>query len=282
MSFIEDFIRERVLPGYANTHTESSGTGLQTTVLREDARRIVRDAVGGDDDTVIVFCGSGATSAIDKMVGILGLRFPRSAGAGSLPPDERPVIFIGPYEHHSNELPWRESIADVVTIPEDPDGHVDLDALRAGLVAYADRPLRIGAFSAASNVTGILTDTQAIARTLHEHGALSFWDFAAAAPYVEIDMNPAGDPLGYLDAVFLSPHKFVGGPGTPGCWPPGGSCSVTRCPSSSAVERCRMSTRSSIATSPTRRTARRAARLPSSSRSGPAWYFSSREPSVPT
>ena len=122
LSFIEDFIRERVLPGYANTHTESSGTGLQTTVLREDARRIVRDAVGGDDDTVIVFCGSGATSAIDKMVGILGLRFPRSAGAGSLPPDERPVIFIGPYEHHSNELPWRESIADVVTIPEDPDG----------------------------------------------------------------------------------------------------------------------------------------------------------------
>ncbi|MET0712267.1 MAG: aminotransferase class V-fold PLP-dependent enzyme [Jiangellaceae bacterium] len=216
LSFIEDFIRERVLPGYANTHTESSGTGLQTTVLREDARRIVRDAVGGDDDTVIVFCGSGATSAIDKMVGILGLRFPRPAGAGSLPPDERPVIFIGPYEHHSNELPWRESIADVVTIPEDPDGHVDLDALRAGLVAYADRPLRIGAFSAASNVTGILTDTRAIARTLHEHGALSFWDFAAAAPYVEIDMNPAGDPLGYLDAVFLSPHKFVGGPGTPG------------------------------------------------------------------
>ena len=216
LSFIEDFIRERVLPAYANTHTESSGTGLQTTVLREDARRIVRDAVGGDDDTVIVFCGSGATSAIDKMVGILGLRFPRSAGAGSLPPDERPVIFIGPYEHHSNELPWRESIADVVTIPEDPDGHVDLDALRAGLVAYADRPLRIGAFSAASNVTGILTDTRAIARTLHEHGALSFWDFAAAAPYVEIDMNPAGDPLGYLDAVFLSPHKFVGGPGTPG------------------------------------------------------------------
>ena len=202
--------------GYANTHTESSGTGLQTTVLREDARRIVRDAVGGNDDTVIVFCGSGATSAIDKMVGILGLRFPRSAGAGSLPPDARPVIFIGPYEHHSNELPWRESIADVVTITEDPDGHVDLDALRAELVAYADRPLCIGAFSAASNVTGILTDTRAIARTLHEHGALSFWDFAAAAPYVEIDMDPAGDPLGYLDAVFLSPHKFVGGPGTPG------------------------------------------------------------------
>jgi selenocysteine lyase/cysteine desulfurase len=216
LSFIEDFIRERVLPGYANTHTESSGTGLQTTVLREDARRIVRDAVGGDDDTVVVFCGPGATSAIDKMVGILGLRSPRFAGANPPPPDRRPVVFIGPYEHHSNELPWRESIADVVTIPEDLGGHVDLDVLRAKLADYAHRPLRIGAFSAASNVTGILTDTRAIARTLHEHGALSFWDFAAAAPYLEINMNPDDDPRGYLDAVFLSPHKFIGGPGTPG------------------------------------------------------------------
>ena len=216
VSFIEDFIRERVLPAYANTHTESSGTGLQTTILREDARQIVRDAVGGNDDTVVVFCGSGATSAIDKMVGILGLRSAGYAAANSLPPPQRPVVFIGPYEHHSNELPWRESIADVVTIPEDRDGHVDLTALRTELANYADRPLRIGAFSAASNVTGILTDTPAIARTLHEHDALSFWDFAAAAPYVEIDMNPADDPLGYLDAIFLSPHKFVGGPGTPG------------------------------------------------------------------
>jgi selenocysteine lyase/cysteine desulfurase len=216
LSFIEDFIRDRVLPAYANTHTESSGTGLQTTVLREDARRIVHDAVGGDDDTVVVFCGSGATSAIDKMVGILGLRSSRHASSGSLPPDQRPVVFIGPYEHHSNELPWRESIADVVTIPQDLDGHIDLGALRMELAGHADRPQRIGAFSAASNVTGILTDTRRIAHTLHEHGALSFWDFAAAAPYVEIDMNPADDPLGYLDAVFLSPHKFVGGPGTPG------------------------------------------------------------------
>ena len=216
LSFIEDFIRERVLPGYANTHTESSGTGLQTTVLREDARRIIRAAVGGDDDTVVVFCGPGATSAVDKMVGILGLRSPRYAGASPPPPDQRPVVFIGPYEHHSNELPWRESIADVVTIPEDASGHVDLDVLRVELVNYAHRPLRVGAFSAASNVTGIFTDTRAIARTLHEHGALSFWDFAAAAPYVEINMNPADDPLGYLDAVFLSPHKFIGGPGTPG------------------------------------------------------------------
>ena len=164
-------------------------------------------------------------------------------------------MFIGPYEHHSNELPWRESIADVVTIPEDRDGHVDLDTLRTELVG--DRPLRIGAFSAASNVTGILTDTRAIARVLHEHGALSFWDFAAAAPYIEIDMNPADDPFGYLDAVFLSPHKFVGGPEPQECLPPDESFSETQCRSWWAAEPSPTSTRSSTATSPTQRTARR-------------------------
>ncbi len=213
LAFIEDFIRERVLPSYANTHTESSGTGLQTTRLREDARRIIRDTLGGHDDTVVVFCGSGATGAVDKMVGILGLRAGRR---GDIPAAERPIVFVGPYEHHSNELPWRESTADVVAIPEDREGHIDVAALRSQLLRHADRRLRIGAFSAASNVTGILTDVHGVARVLHEHGALSFWDYAAAAAYVEIDMKPADDPLGYLDAVFLSPHKFVGGPGTPG------------------------------------------------------------------
>ena len=211
LGFLEDFIRCEVLPRYANTHTESSGTGLQTTRLREDARRIIRDAVGGGDDTLVIFCGSGSTGAINKLVGILGLRAAdeRYRPAEILPPQRRPVVFIGPYEHHSNELPWRESIADVVVIPEDADGHIDLDRLDAELAAHADRPLRIGSFSAASNVTGIVSNTTAISTLLHRHGALSFYDFAAAAPYVRIDM--AGK-----DAVFLSPHKFIGGPSTPG------------------------------------------------------------------
>ena len=100
------------------------------------------------------------------------------------------MVFIGPYEHHSNELPWRESIADVVTIHEDADGHIDVDQLAAELERYADRALKIGSFSAASNVTGIVTDTHRITRLLHEHGALALWDFAAAAPYVDIEMNP--------------------------------------------------------------------------------------------
>ncbi len=221
LDFIEDFIRDEVLPRYANTHTESSGTGLQTTRLREDARRIIRDAVGGDEDTLVIFCGSGSTGAIDKLIGILGLRIPSALDDAyhlldQIPRDQRPVVFVGPFEHHSNELPWRESIADVVRIPEDRDGHIDLDILQQRLIEYAERPLRIGSFSAASNVTGIVSNTYRIASILHEHGALSFWDIAAAAPYVDIEMNPAGDPLAYKDAIFISPHKFVGGPGTPG------------------------------------------------------------------
>ncbi|MDR6978397.1 selenocysteine lyase/cysteine desulfurase [Streptomyces sp. 3330] len=212
LDFIEDFVREHVLPLYGNTHTESSSTGRQTTRLREDARRIVHDAVGGTDDDLVVFCGSGATAAVNKLLGILGLRRP-----DPLPPALRPVVFVGPYEHHSNELPWRESAADVVVIDEDADGHVDLGELEAGLVRYADRPLRIGSFSAASNVTGILTDTDRIARLLHTHGALSFWDYAAAAPYVPIRVAESAPGAGdHKDAVFLSPHKFVGGPQTPG------------------------------------------------------------------
>lgn len=221
LTFIEDFIRDAVLPSYANTHTESSGTGLQTTRLREDARAIIADCVGADAGDAVIFCGAGSTGAIDKLVGILGIRLPSALEdthglAAHIPPEQRPVVFIGPYEHHSNELPWRESIADVVEIREDADGHVDLAELEARLVEYADRPLKIGSFSAASNVTGIVTDTRAVAALLHRHGALSFWDYAAAAPYVDIDVHPADAPDAYLDAVFLSPHKFVGGPSTPG------------------------------------------------------------------
>ena len=234
LTFIEDFIRDAVLPLYANTHTESSGTGLQTTRFREDARRIIRDAVGGTGDHVVIFCGSGSTAAINRIVDVLNLRLPadlddRYALRDAIPAAERPVVFIGPFEHHSNELPWRESIADVVVIHEDHDGHVDLAHLEAELGRYADRPLKIGSFSAASNVTGILSDTRAISVLLHRHGALSFWDFAAAAPYVDIEMSMRGDDglpatesadpdaaFAYKDAIFVSPHKFIGGPGTPG------------------------------------------------------------------
>ena len=217
LGFIEDIIREQVLPFYANTHTETSFTGAQTTALREQARRIIRRAVNGSSEDQVIFCGAGATAAINKLIDILNLRLPDDLSrrydlAAGIPPQDRPVVFIGPYEHHSNELPWRESIAELVVTPLDGQGQIDSRALEARLHAYADRPLKIGSFSAASNVTGVKSDVAGISALLKKHGALAFWDYAAAAPYVAIDMN--GDTP--LDAVFISPHKFIGGPGTPG------------------------------------------------------------------
>jgi selenocysteine lyase/cysteine desulfurase len=223
LGFIEDYIREQVMPLYANTHTETSGTGLQTTHFREEARRIIRECVGATtDEHVVVFAGTGMTGAVDRLINVLGIRIPKELDErydllSRIPPEERPVVFVGPYEHHSNELPWRESIADVVEIDEDADGQIDLETLERRLLEYEGRPLKIGSFSAASNVTGIISDTAAISRMLHRHGALSFWDFAASAPYVGVDMRSKDDSDGdYKDAIFLSPHKLIGGPGTPG------------------------------------------------------------------
>ncbi len=223
LTFIEDYIRDQVLPLYANTHTETSGTGLQTTRFREESREVIRRCVGGRaGEHSVIFAGSGSTGAIDRLVTILGLRIPAELDdrfdlSGRIPAAERPVVFVGPFEHHSNELPWRESIADVVEIAEDPDGHIDLDDLARRLAEFSERPLKIGSFSAASNVTGIISDTSAISSLLHANGALSFWDCAAAAPYVAIEMrSPDVNGDDYKDAVFISPHKFIGGPGTPG------------------------------------------------------------------
>src|SRR5262249_55540424 len=158
----------------------------------------------------------GATGAIDKLIQILNLRIPADLDgsyrlSAHIPKERRPVVFVGPYEHHSNEISWRETIADVVTIGEDDDGKIDLDHLESELLRYAERPLKIGSFSAASNVTGVVSDTHAISALLHCHGALSFWDYAAAGPYLPIEMNRGGpdEPLVYKDAVFLSPHKFI-------------------------------------------------------------------------
>ena len=218
LDFVEDTLREQVLPWYANTHSETSFTGAQTTALREEARSTIHRALGGGEDDKIIFCGAGATAAINRLIDILGLRLPRDLDrrydlSARIPEAERPVVFVGPYEHHSNELPWRESIADVVPIPLADDGAIDREALAEALARYGDRPLRIGSFSAASNVTGIRSDVPGITRQLKDAGALAFWDYAAAGPYVRIDLNAPGAPV---DAVFLSPHKFVGGPGTPG------------------------------------------------------------------
>lgn len=195
LQFIEDYIQQNVSAMYANTHTESSRTGQQTTCYREEARSIILEAVGGHpDEDVVIFCGSGATGAIRKMIDILQVHLPydlcQKYGLKERIPEElRPVVLIGPFEHHSNELMWRESICDVVVIDEDAHGHIDCNMLEKMLIKYKSRPLRIGSFSAASNVTGIMSDTDVISSLLHEHGALAFWDYAAAGPYLPIDMN---------------------------------------------------------------------------------------------
>ena len=152
------------------------------------------------------------------MIGVLGLR--KHNDSTNEFRTSKSGRFYRAYEHHSNEISWRESTADVVVIDEDENGRVDLEQLEKALIEFADRPLKIGSFSAASNVTGIGSDTRAIASLLHRYDALSFWDFAAAGPYVDIEMNMKDDledgHLIYKDAIFLSPHKFIGGPGSTG------------------------------------------------------------------
>lgn len=219
---IEDYLNREVMPLYGNTHTTTSITGLQTTCFRHEARQIVAQAVnakitGRGAEDCVLFTGQGSTSAVNKLVQALGLQ----QFSVNAPADQRPVVFVGPFEHHSNLLPWRESSAEVVTIPENAQGLMDLEALEQQLVKYAARPLKVGAFSAASNLTGVLTDVDAVSALLHQHGALACWDYATCAPYVNIDMNPvvtdeARRPFVYKDAIFISGHKFIGGPGSPG------------------------------------------------------------------
>jgi hypothetical protein len=278
LTFIEDFIRDRVLPLYANTHTEASATRRQTTALREEARRIIHHAVHGGDDDIVIFCGSGVTGAIDKLIRVLELE--RRGDRDARPANERPVVFVGPYEHHSNELPWRESVADVIAIREALDGGVDLDHLEEELERHADRPLRIGSFAAASNVSGILTDVDAVTVALHRHSALAFWDYATAGPYLPIGMNPStgssDDGLVAKDAAFLSPHKFVGGPGTPGVLVAKRSLFRNRSRRSRRAERSCSSVRPDRRTTRIRSSARRGARRRSWSRSGRGWCSRSR------
>ncbi|CAB9521136.1 Cysteine desulfurase [Seminavis robusta] len=211
LSLIEDYIQECVLPFYANTHTEASETGLQTTTYREDARGAIREACNApQDEYAVIFCGSGSTAAMNKLAAVMGIS-PLAASIEE--PSQRGVVFISAQEHHSNELLWREcGNVDCVVIPQDPNtGLLDEQELVQQLILFKDRPLKLASFSAASNVTGIRCDTKTVTKLVHEHGALAVWDFAAAGPHVVTDLQEHD-----MDGVYLSPHKFVGGPGTPG------------------------------------------------------------------
>lgn len=215
LHFVEAWLR-RVRPFYANSHTSISSTGRVMTKLREEARRVIRRSVNACPEDEVMFVGSGATAAVNKLVGLLGLRISEPLErehhlSQAIPREKRPVVLIGPYEHHSNQLPWLESVAETVNIELAADGSIDLDDLERKAAQYRERPLKLGAFSAASNVTGLLTDVPAVARVLHKYGYYACFDYAAAGPYVPIDMHPT-DPATALDAIYLSTHKFVGGP----------------------------------------------------------------------
>ncbi|SFC22480.1 aminotransferase class V-fold PLP-dependent enzyme [Tropicimonas isoalkanivorans] len=207
---IESYIRDQVLAAYGNTHTETSFSGRETTALREAARRAIAKAVGATEAHAVVFAGAGATAAVDKL--LRGMDFAADIAEG-----RPPVVFVGPYEHHSNDLPWRECGAQIERICLDADGRISLSHLEERLAAHPEDCRKIGAFSAASNVTGVLSDLPALARILHRHGADFACDFAAAAPYIDISLSLADDdPEARIDAAVFSPHKFIGGPGASG------------------------------------------------------------------
>ncbi|MFA7290228.1 MAG: aminotransferase class V-fold PLP-dependent enzyme [Melioribacteraceae bacterium] len=213
---IENIMNEKFAPFVGNTHSESSVTGTSMTLAYKEARNIIKKHVNAGVDDVLLFVGSGMTSAVNKFQRILGFKICEQLNKfTSIPLEDKPIVFLTHMEHHSNQTSWLETIADVEVIEPDEQGLIDLNHLEELLQKYKNRKIKIGSFTGASNVTGIQTPFYEMAKLMHENNGLCFVDFAASAPYVDIDMNP-GDPLMRLDAIFFSPHKFLGGPGTSG------------------------------------------------------------------
>ena len=213
---IEDIMLNKVGPMIANTHSFSSETGKASTYAYQHARQLIKEHVNANESDVLITTGSGMTAALNKLQRIMGLRSADNVYNVNLKyDDERPVVFITHMEHHSNQVPWYETIADVVVLPAGDNNLVDPKILSAELKKYANRSLKIGSFTACSNVTGIITPYHELAKIMHQNGGFCFVDFAASAPYVKIDMHPK-DSEEQLDAIFFSPHKFLGGPGTCG------------------------------------------------------------------
>jgi selenocysteine lyase/cysteine desulfurase len=218
---IENCLQHEVISSFANTHTQTTVTGTRMTKAYEEAKVIIKDHVHANQDDVLIFCGSGMTSAVNKLQRLLGIRIPEQLKGyvrnKKLEIDEmlRPVVFVTTMEHHSNHISWLETIATVEIIAQTDDGYIDLVHFQELLLKYQRRKNKIAAITACSNVTGIQTPYYEIARLIHAHDGLCFVDFASSAPYVQIDMHPEKDDA-CLDAIYFSMHKFLGGPGTPG------------------------------------------------------------------
>ncbi|HRZ49404.1 MAG TPA: aminotransferase class V-fold PLP-dependent enzyme, partial [Bacteroidales bacterium] len=213
---VERQISEVIGPWVGNTHTETSETGTLMTKAYHHAHRLIKQHMNADAHDVIITSGSGMTAVVNKLQRMLGLRgCSKIQNLPCLHEVEKPVVFLTHMEHHSNHTSWFETIADVVVLEPGDKLLVDPGILRRELARYQDRALKIGSFTACSNVTGIITPYHELARIMHEHGGYCFIDFAASAPYVDINMHPE-DPMEKLDAVMFSPHKFLGGPGSSG------------------------------------------------------------------
>jgi len=233
LKFIEEYLLE-IQKFYANSHTEDDITGKTMTRLIHKAEQIIKNEVNGTKENSVIAAGSGSTGAMETLAKILGIYIPPATRKtfqemsefsdypqdiqSFLDPGNKtgaPVVFIGPFEHHSNILLWRESVAEVVNIGLDQDGYLDLEELKRKVSdpKYKKRR-KIGSFSAGSNITGVKTPVYEVAGILHDNDAIACFDFAASGPYVEINMNRDGKA--YFDAVSISPHKFIGGPGSSG------------------------------------------------------------------
>ncbi|MEO1030446.1 MAG: aminotransferase class V-fold PLP-dependent enzyme [Bacteroidota bacterium] len=213
-------IEEKLLndfgPFVANTHTETTVSGTAMTKAYHKAKHIIKDHVNANEDDVLIVCGNGMTGVINKFQRILGLKVPENLRPYADIPDEiRPVVFVSHMEHHSNQTSWLETMAKVEVVPPDDHGLFSLENLEVLLRQYKDCTLKICSIVGGSNVTGIQTPYHEVAKLMHKHGGVCFVDFACSAPYVDIDMHPE-DKDAQLDAIFFSPHKFLGGPGTSG------------------------------------------------------------------
>ncbi|CAM1364966.1 aminotransferase class V-fold PLP-dependent enzyme [Tenacibaculum soleae] len=213
---IEEQLLHKFGPFVANTHTETSTSGAAMTLAYHQARNIIKQHVNASNDDVLITEGSGMTGVVNKFQRILGLKICENLKENTIIPDEkRPIVFVSHMEHHSNQTSWIETIADVEVVPCNEAGLVCLDKFEATIQKFKDRPIKIASIVAGSNVTGIKTDYHKIAALIHKYGGLCFVDFACSAPYVDINMHPEKEEE-YLDAIFFSPHKFLGGPGSSG------------------------------------------------------------------
>ncbi|MEX1192126.1 MAG: aminotransferase class V-fold PLP-dependent enzyme [Brumimicrobium sp.] len=216
-SQIEERLHQEILPFVANTHTDTNYTGSKMTYAYHKAQEIIKKHVGANTSDILISSNSGMTGVVNKFQRILGIKIHEAFKTLiKISEEDKPIVFITHMEHHSNQTSWIETLADVIVVEPDKDGLVSVANFRHAIEAHKNRKTKIVAITSCSNVTGIITPYMDISEVIHEYNGLCFVDFACSAPYVKIDMHPDDENNRYLDAIYFSPHKFLGGPGTTG------------------------------------------------------------------